>query len=319
MFKSSSLSASRRESFTFFAPLGLIAVCGAVLGLDLGRPSSVRADVTQWPDMDGDGLVDRQERVFGTNTTSRDTDGDGYSDTEEFARGSSPIYAQLTPGAPVLHAGISARGEPDGLHALIAVYMPDSNFRNIDLQVGTLSGTRLIFLPRTMLELRGTIDFVGASLPGASIALVDFRFPRSWVDRVGHLTMFATVGHVGSGTVESVAVMELFNIGGVVVLAAPDPTSIPIGQLAGGGNAASSGGTVYKPLTAGGDDTPRGWTLEEVCFQESQPVGLSGSIVTNEVISAECRSGWDGSCPGSCASSVGSTYTSIDPAALIGG
>lgn len=268
-----------------------------------------------YPDMDADGLVDRQERVLGTNEASPDTDGDHYSDTEEFARGSLPLYAAVIPQSIGLHAGITARGEADGLHALIAVYLPDSNFRSVDLQVGTVSGSRLVFIPRLMLETRGTIEFAAADLPTASIALLDFRFPRNWVDRTGHLTMFATVGHAGSGTVDSVAVMELFNIGGVITLAAPDPTSLPAANF----SAAASGGTVYRPLTTGGDDTPRGWTIEEVCFQQSQPVGVSGAIITNEVVSAECQSGWDGSCPGTCASSVGSTYTSIDPAALIGG
>jgi hypothetical protein len=145
-----------------------------------------------------------------------------------------------------------------------------------------------VYIPRLMLETHGTIEFAAADLPTASIALLDFRFPRNWVDRTGHLTVFATVGHIGSGTVDSVAVMELFNIGGVIMLAAPDPTSL-------------------RPLTSrprppadripasddGEDDTPRGWTIEEVCFQQSQPVGVSGSIITNEVVSAECQSGWE--------------------------
>ena len=315
MFKSSFLSSSCRGSSGFGAPLGLVAVCGVLLALESRRPSTVLAQASQYPDMDADGLVDRQERVLGTSEGLPDSDGDHYSDTEEFARGSSPLYAASYPHSAVLHAGITARGEPDGLHALIGVYLPDSNFRSVDLQVGLVSGSRIAFIPRTMLETRGTIDFAAADLHTASIALVDFRFPRTWVDRTGHLTIFATVGHIGTGTVDSLAVMELFNIGGVITLAAPDPTSLPAIHVA----AAASGGTVYRPLTTGDDDSPRGWTIEEVCFQQSQPVGVSGAIVTNEVVSAECQSGWDGSCPGTCASSVGSTYTSIDPAALIGG
>jgi hypothetical protein len=314
MFKSSFLSS--RGSYGFVAPVGLIVACGALLALESRRSSTLRADATVYPDMDGDGLVDRQEPVLGTSEGVPDTDGDLYSDTEEFARGSSPIFSESIPHGTGLHAGITARGEADGLHALVAVYLPDSNFRGLDLQVGTLSGSRLIFLPRSILATRGTVDFVAADLPTASIALFDFRFPRSWVDHAGHLTMFATVGRVGTGTVDQVAVMELFNIGGVVVLAAPDPTTIPAIHVAA---ATSSAGTIYRPLTTGGDDTPRGWAIEQVCFQQSEPVGVNGAIVTNEVTSAECRVGWDGSCPGSCASSVGSTYTSIDPAALIGG
>jgi hypothetical protein len=275
--------------------------------------------VTPVTDLDHDGLPDRQEGILGTCPSLPDTDADEFTDTEEFARGSSPIYSVSIPHSTGLHVGMSARGESDGLHGFIAVYLPDSNFRNVNLRIGMLSGTRIVYLPETFVDTRATLEFVAASQPSASIALVDFRFPRQWVDRTGHLTMFATLGRVGSGRIDSVSVIELFNIGGVIVLAVPDPTSIPALQFDGGGGVTTSGGTVYKPLTASSDDTPRGWTTEEVCYQQSQPVGLSGSIVTNEVISAECMSGFDGSCPTTCADSVGSTYTSIDPTVLIGG
>ena len=319
MFKSAFGSASCRETSQILAPFGVLVACGVVFGLEMRRPNVVRAEAIPSRDADGDGLPDRQEWILGTSPMLQDSDDDGFSDTEEFARGSSPLFPASIPLSAGLHVGMSARGEPDGLHGFIGVYLPDSSFRTVNLRIGVLSGRRLVYLPESFVEATATVEFAAADQPSASIALVDFHFPRAWVDHTGHLTMFATVGRVGSGSIDSVAVIDLFNIGGVVVLAMPDPTTTQASPFNGRGSAAVTGSTVYKPLTTGGDDTPRGWTTEEVCFQESEPVALSGSIVTNEVISAECKSGWDGSCPSTCSQSVGTTYTSIDPAALIGG
>jgi hypothetical protein len=318
MFKNAFGSASCRENAQLLAPFGVLVACGALFGIEMRRPSVVRAEVIPARDLDGDGLPDQQEWVLGTNPLLPDSDDDGYTDTEEFARGSSSLYPASIPVDTGLHVGMSARGELDGLHGFIGVYLPDSNFRTVDLRIGLLSGSRIIYLPQSFIATNATLEFTGANDPSASIALLDFHFPRAWVDRTGHLSMFATVGRVGSGRTDSVSVIDLFDIGGVIVLAMPDPTNVPAVQFGGGGGASNSG-TVYKPLTTDGDDTPRGWTIEEVCFQQSEAVRVFGSIVTNEVISAECQSGWDGSCPSTCADSVGSTYTSIDPTALIGG
>ena len=81
----------------------------------------------------------------------------------------------------------------------------------------------------------------------------------------------------------------------------------------------SGQGTIYRPLTGGGDDVPNGWAIDQICYQMSQAVAVNGAVVTHEVVSADCVSGWDGSCPPTCGSSVGSTFNSIDPVILIGG
>ncbi|MBK8180952.1 MAG: hypothetical protein IPK67_19080 [Planctomycetes bacterium] len=49
-------------------------------------------------------------------------------------------------------------------------------------------------------------------------------------------------------------------------------------------------------------------------------MGTHGAVVTQEVTSAACISGWDGHCDAaSCGSSVGTTVDLVDPSALVGG
>ena len=319
--KYSSNSGSCPLFSSLVAPLGLVAVAGVLLAIDLREPKPVLATNSFDQDTDGDGLVDRQERVLGTLFSAVDSDQDGFSDVEELARGSSPVYPQFVPEIEAVSTGITAHGERDGLHAVIGVYLPRGDYLNYDLRIGILIGRRIVMLPQSLLEARSTVQFLPANNPNAIIALVDFRFDRSLVDATGHLTMFSTVGRTGSGALSAAAAMDLFDISGVIALAMPDPYYLPTYIGGGRGNIGNGPGTIYKPLTGGtnGEDVPTGWSSGEVCFQTSQPVGVSGPLITHEVVSAECSGGWDGSCPPNCSSSTGSTYTSVDPAILVGG
>jgi hypothetical protein len=77
-------------------------------------------------------------------------------------------------------------------------------------------------------------------------------------------------------------------------------------------------GLLHRPL--GGTQPPLSWSTGEICFQHIEAVGTHGAVVTQEVTSATCVSGWDGYCDGSsCVSSVGTTVDVVDPSALIGG
>ncbi|MBK8181252.1 MAG: hypothetical protein IPK67_20710 [Planctomycetes bacterium] len=51
-------------------------------------------------------------------------------------------------------------------------------------------------------------------------------------------------------------------------------------------------GLIYRPL--GGHAGSGHWTPGEICFQQLSPVGTHGAVVTQEVTSAACISGWDG-------------------------
>jgi hypothetical protein len=309
-----------RRAYVLTPALTLLTA-GILIGV-VHRPSaSLSASASPPPaDMDFDGLVDGQELILGTIASVSDSDLDGYSDAEELARKTSPLVGQFHPEAEVLDVGITARGDQYGLHALVAIYLlPNIDLRDVQVRVGILVGRRMVFLPPARLLNRGTLEFVPGLAPNSTVALIDLRFNRNWVDTTGHLTMFATVSMEGSSTISAAATMDLFNIGGVVVLAMPDPTSLP-GSHDDTGLTNQSFGTVFKPLTLEDFDPPAGWTLGEVCFQTSQSVGTGGgAVVVHEISSAECQEGWEGACPPSCSSSVGSTFTTVDPAMLVGG
>lgn len=285
-------------------------------GIAPGIPSGLSATSSGQTDQDGDGLVFRQEVILETIPSEADSDLDGFGDAEELARKTSPVNALVYPQDDAIGLGITARGDRDGLHALVAVYVPDGNYQGLDVKIGILVGRRLEFLRPSLLLSRSHLEFVAGAAVNSTVALLDLRFPRSWVDAHGHLTMFATVSSAGTGTNEAAAVMDLFNLGGVIVLAMPDPSFVPIQGL---GGPSQGCGTLFKPLTLVNDEPPAGWTMGEVCFQESQTVMISGAVAVHEVSFADCQGGWEGACPPDCSSSVGTTFTTVDPMSLVGG
>jgi hypothetical protein len=299
------------------APVGLILTAGILLVLDVGRSSNLSATVANDPDSDGDGLTDRQEFVLGTLIFSVDSDQDGYPDAEELARKTSPIFSQSFPENPGLCVGLTAHGERDGLHAVIAIYLPTGDYQNLDVRVGTVVGHRLLFVPQPTFLANSTIGFSTAHDPSAAVALIDFRFDRDWVLVPGHLTMFVTVARASTGKVIAADAMDLFNMGGIPTLAVPDPSQYH--AILAGRERTTGPGTIYRPLMGIGDDVPTGWAADQICYQTSQAVAVNGAMITSEVVTAECESGWDGSCAPDCHSFVGTTYTSVDPVILVGG
>ena len=308
-------AASCRSGAAFLAPAAFLVAAGLLLGIGLRGPSSLSATTIPGSrDSDGDGIVDRQERILDTSPTSADTDQDGFSDAEELARRSSPIYSQMRPEGG-LQLGMSARAEMDGLHALVAVYLPNHDIQAVSLRIGMLIGHRVIQLPQPLLAY-GSVDFVPAADPNAVVALIDFPFSRTWVDLARHVTLFVTASRVGGPLVQAAGTLELSKWHDVVVLSMPDPFTA--NAYRNFGNVVARSSSVIKPLTDDGD-APPGWEPGEVCHQTSQAVSVSGSVVTSEVVSAGCESGWEGACPPDCSSSVGSTYSTVDPVILVGG
>ncbi|MFN0006487.1 MAG: hypothetical protein ACKVXR_01165 [Planctomycetota bacterium] len=301
------------------SPVIALLVTAALLdpfGISSAAPSRLSAMSSNPMDEDGDGLLFKHERILETLPSAADSDLDGFGDAEELARKTSPVNALVHPQGNAIGLGITARGDRDGLHALVAVYVPDSNYRGLDVNIGRLVGIRPRFLRQSYLNAHTQIEFVAGSVAGSTVALLDVRFPRSWVDATGHLTLFATVSLEGTGRNEAAASMDLFNVGGVIVLAMPDPSYVP---PQGSADSPQGPTTLFKPLTLSNGEPPSGWTLGEVCSQTSQTVMVAGATVVHEISSAECEGGWEGACPPDCSSSVGSTYVTLDPVILVGG
>jgi hypothetical protein len=288
-----------------------LALCA--FGLVLGGGQHAAAGPVSDPDFDGDFLSDAQEWVLGTNPLAGDSDGDGFGDLEELARGSSPVLAsQLPTNAVPVHIGMTAHAGSDGrIHVLVAMHSTVQNARSIQLAFGAQIDQRVFVMTSTWLATHSTMQVTTGAGGQSLLTLMDIPFSSSAILAAGHLTFFATVSIPGSGVLSADAV-SLVNVDGVVALLGPPPPQ--------NGHTEILPGSIYIPLPSGGPGSvPSSWSEGSVCYQRAAPVAVNGAVVTQEVISAGCVEGFEGYCPPSCAASVGSTYSTIDPIGLIGG
>jgi hypothetical protein len=308
------------SSLGLLPPLFLVLAAGSLLGWSLQSPSALRADVASGLDADNDGLVDAQELVLGTSPSSVDTDQDGYSDLEELARKTSPLAPQMFPDEEdrTLGVGMSCYWANGKLHATIALYTPDQNLHDKTFRVGMLIGHRIHILSTETLLARCQVASYPAHDRRGMITVLDLPFSANIVHSHGSVTVFATAGDAATGTVAAADAAQLLDVGGVVVFCKVDHTTIASWtNTTNGHQHASTSGLIYVPL--GDDDGPLNWTPGAICYQQTEVVGTSGALITEEVVSAECLDGWEGSCPSSCPDTVGTTTTTIDPVRLIGG
>jgi hypothetical protein len=216
---------------------------------------------------------------------------------------------------------MSAHGNGHELHALLAFYLPDGRLQNKIFKAGVFVGGRTIVLSQHYLLNHAELSLHAARDPNAAIALLDLPISPRYVRYFGNMTIFATLGNAAQGIVEAADSIHLVAIGSTIVLQMLDPRVLGTGSLSGGGGGGGGGsssdiGSIYVPLGGG---EPSNWTAGQVCVQRTTPIAVSGATVTMEVVSADCEDGWDGYCPSNCAGTVGDTYTTIDPFALIGG
>jgi len=327
MMKSSSSVGCDAIQVALRASIGSFALTTAIV-IGLGAPTQAQSQGGH-PDVDGDGLVYAQEHVLGTAPTVADTDHDGFSDLEEIARHTSPISANSRPD-PLKRMGIgmAAHAQSDGVHVLISVFMSDMNLRDKHLEIGLFGHNQMIALSNTYLSQHATLTYHAASVASGCVALIDMILDPSMVHGAGHLTVWARGGVPGASASTSGASLHLLSIAGVIVWAMPvlrassndqtkdatgDSVYVPLIPAPSGGG---SGGNGSGSGTGG---VPATWEPGQVCFQHSATVGADGGAIVNEVVSAACVAGWDGFCPPSCSSSVGSTYRTVDPLYLIGG
>ena len=303
------------------AAIAAVGVVAVVIARELLQPPELQATPAETGrDPDLDGLVNQQEKVLGTNRFQADTDADGFSDLEELARQSSPLFPESVPTSDGVSVGITCRGGDDGLHALIALYLPDGRLRDKRFRAGMMVAGRTVALSERYLLRNGTLKMYPALDPTARIATLDFPLTARFVRFFGHMDVFATLGDAPFGVAQAADSMHLIAFGQLVVLELKNPMILGTAILTGGGQQSGSisgVGSIYVPLPMGGG-MPE-WTPGQVCVQQTSLIGVAGPKVTQEVTSAECQTGWDGFCPSTCAASVGNTYTTIDPVALIGG
>lgn len=292
-------------------------LAAAALVVVVGGERRLAAAADAGTDPDGDFLTNAQEAVLGTTSTVTDSDGDGFSDLEELARGTSPLFANQAPiaSAPA-HVGMTAHGTNDGfVHVVVAVHSAIPNPRDVDIGFGVQVNRRIATFSPAWLATHSTMQVTTSADGLGLVYLIDVAIDASTVLAAGHSTFFATASIPGHGVV-SADTVRLLNVGGVVVLVAAPPRPVQNMQNPGG----ALPGSIYVPLpTDGSGGIPAGWSSGEICFQRSSPVAVNGPVVTQEVVSASCLNGWEGYCPPSCTSTVGTTYSTVDPIGLIGG
>ena len=294
-----------------------LTVFGAVLAGVMTPRGELDAAELRARDADGDGLCDTQEEVLQTSVFAADTDKDGFIDTEEVARKTSAYSDQETPLPAGMDVGMVARGEGGSVHALVAVYVRGGNLRDKELGFGLVLGESVIEIPPEALLEDASVSIVPASDPADVLVVIDIPFSSQLVHSFGSLCFYATLSSQGQGAVAAAAAIQVVSVDGIVHWVMPAQNGIP-----GMGNRGATGaGSVYAPIPVDGGSggLPSEWIPGEVCYQTTQVVGMQGGIVIQEVITAECISGWDSYCKPNCATSVGSTYTTFDPGSLVGG
>lgn len=296
-------------------PVGVLAAALAVLAPGFA-PESLHADPPVDPaDIDGDGLPDAQELVLGSSQYIADSDGDGFCDAVEFALGSRPLDINSVPVLNTggeLRVGLSARGEGGMMRLHLALYSENGAFQTSVLRLGALAGGQVVSVPfhRFLSEAVIRDVPVGAT---AAVRTIDLALSPAYVNLFGAATFFVAVGAQGTTTYHAAAKVDLYSVDQTLLLRREPQSATQQG-------APTGGGSLRQPIpTTGPGGIPATWLAGRICYQRSNVTGIVGAKVVHEIVSATCLSGWDTFCPSDCATSVGATYETIDPATLIGG
>ena len=271
-------------------------------------------------DTDADGIPDLQELVLGLSPNISDTDFDGFSDAEELALQTSPTDFRSYPRSTGLSIGLTARGEGEHVWLFMAMYsesvsaIGEKNVRFAALVAGSI--VELAFD-----RLASAAQVGGVHVPsGGYVATLDIPIDPALIHRVGEITFFIVIGEPGNPDYQSSALCDLSSVDGVVMLRRPSRgTSTPGANTTNPQAHLSQGSSVYQPIPLPDQTVPVDWGPGQICIQQAEEVGSAGgALVTYEVVEADCVDGWDSFCEPDCESSVGTTYDSVDPYALLG-
>ena len=302
-------------------PLGALALGACWLLSTEPRPALQAAPSVV--DYDRDGLPDALEVTLGTSPWLKDTDGDGWDDNAELAAKTSPWDPADFPNYDVTSpptVGITARGEGGKLVLSTVVSVPDGDVEDLVLRFGLLRSGNFVAVSTERLVALGQTYVTSDGASGQVITL-DVPLPVQHVLTPGSVTWAAVVGRPDSLAYSDAAVVELFAQDGVVLMRRRDgllpPINLTLQSMTGG---AQGPANVQQPIPVGGTgDLPASWQGGKVCYQLTEVVGTSGPFVISEVVQADCEGDWDSYCDTDCPGTVGTTFETIDPGALLGG
>ena len=306
-------------------PALLLSTGGLCLGVTIGRPSAVAAGPGgDALDTDGDGLNDDIEQILLTDPFMADTDGDGFSDLIEVAQQSDPLDYFAVPDVENYSVGMvaevapNASGSSHNLHVVMPVYVPGGIVEDMRLDVGFFYKGKKTLISAPVLLAQSNATVTDGINPGDIVLTVDMRVPEMLVLALGQMSFFAVATPpLGSPQSAVAAKLDLATSAGVVLAISKTPYGAFGGTGSGGSGSSGGADSVYRPLDDD-DDIPPSWASGQFCTQETQTIGASGPVLTQEVSAAACEDA-DAHCMPGCANLVGSTFDVLDPAALIGG
>jgi len=261
-------------------------------------------------DLDNDGLADALELRLGTAPDLADTDGDAYSDAEEVARGSVPYSSNSVPDADPLGLGLQVYQTGGPLKLVSIFYVGDGNLATKAISMGARVGSAVRTAPVSYFTKNAKFTTLAGSEAGSTVLVIDAPVDPLLIQRFGSMSFFTTIAN--QGKVTDAGVVNVVWKSGLLLeyLIEAVPTAV---------HARSGGQTTgrYEPIDI--DAVPGDWTPDQICAQSMSISGSVGPVVIQEVIEAECESGWDAYCDPACPATVGTTVETLDPGALIGG
>ena len=233
--------------------------------------------------------------------------------SEEMARGSDPKDDEDVPGPIETDVHLSGYSDSGIFHLVATVYAKGGLLAGHDFRLGFVyKGTTYFLPPAAYLPVTDVRALRGKTITD-SIHVLDIRLPEFLILELGAISFFATAIPSGALGPSDADVMNLSVSQGVPFQVSTAPGGLTQGMPPVG----SRGGAFYTPLVPG-SNLPQGTATGKICVQSTRVVGTGGAGIHMQVEKASCEDG-DGSCPASCATTVGTTISVLDPLTLIGG